>query len=197
MSEATTSANDGKKLFTSSTEAYIYIMVDNCYRKWQAMCEYYAQKGDWRIKLPKKKTKAEKEADAKADKPDQDDGNSGDEDSGDTEIEAIDTLHKARYSSPDEGQAKYGSFSSAGRKEHTRITLLIKEARANHGEEYLQVEVDFLKQYRDENLIFGKTYEEQCKHRGSRKRKAGDGVVLADAGDISDNEEALDLDDDE
>ena len=197
MSEATTSANNGDKLFTASTEAYTYIMVDNCYDKWQAMCEYYAQKGDWRIKLPKKKTKAEKEAAAKAGKPDQDDGGSGDEDSGDTEIDAIDKLHKARYSSPDEGQAKYGSFSSAGRKEHSRVTQLIKVARANHGEDYLQVEVDFLKKYRANNLIFGNTYEEQCKHRGSRKRKAGDGVALADAGDISDNEEALDLDDDE
>ena len=61
MSEATTSPNNGDKLFTASTEAYTYIMVDNCYDKWQAMCEYYAQKGDWRIKLPKKMTKGEKE----------------------------------------------------------------------------------------------------------------------------------------
>ena len=197
MSEATTSANKDDKLFTASTEAYTYIMVDNCYDKWQAMCKLYESKGDWKIKLPKKMTKAQKAAAAKAGKADQEDSGSGDEDSGDREIEAIDSLHAAKYSSPDGGQAKYGSFSSAGRKEHGRIAKLIKAARADHPEEYLAVEVAFLQRFRAANKIAGTTYEEQCKLRGSRKRKAGDGVLLADDGDISDTEEALNLDDDE
>ena len=208
MSEAKLSVGNSvsdKALFLPSTEAYAYIMLDNCSDKWEAMCKHYAAKGDWGKKLPKKVTKAARELAAKAAKDkenvDDDATTNGEDEKDDKDIDAIDQLHKARCSSPDEGQQKYGSFSRAGRDEHGRILKLVKKARKDakdaatekDPDACIQVELDFLKKHREADNIVGKNHAEQCKIKGrNRKRKAGEGVVLVEE-DIGADEEVLDF----
>lgn len=168
------------ELFTSSTEAYIYIMVDNCFNKWHEMCKYYAANGNWKTKLARTRLKKTQREVVDAEN---------------NEL-AIDKMFDAKYSSPDKGQQEFGSFSKAGRIEHKHILTLINQARElPSGQEcqaYRATEVEFLKKYRDANKIKGRTYEEQCKLRGTRKRKrnAGDGAVeIADT--IDEDEEEM------
>ena len=224
MSEATIDPKNSKTIFTASTEAYIYIMVDNCFDKWQAMANYYENEAkDWKVTLPKKVTKTKKrelEAKkkrlaAKKKKP-ATGGDSDDEDDDDDDatvapedeeemvaedelteeqkkILAIDELYKAKYSSADNGQCKWGSFSAAGRVEHKRIQDLIKKERTDNAENYIATEREFLEIFRTNHNILGNTYQEQCKLRGKRKRNAGDGSKVEDE-TLGEDEEELDLD---
>ena len=201
-----------KRLFLPSTEAYAYIMLDNCYVKWEAMCKHYAKKGDWGAPIPKKVTKVVRELAKSKENVDEDatdDGTGSGKPLEDADIEAIDKLHKAKYSSPDEGQQKFGSFSKQGRQEHGRVLNMILKASKDAKKKaedngtpntHLQVELDFLKKYREANNIIGKNHEDQCRIKGkNRKRKAGDGLVVVEDEAIGKDEEklAFDSDDDE
>ena len=222
MSEATIDPKSDKTLFTASTEAYIYIMVDNCFEKWQAMAEYYENEAkDWKATLPKKVTKKKKreleakkkKLAAKNKKKHASGGDSDDEEEDEDDatvdpnemvaedelteeqkrIMEIDQLYKAKYSSADGGQCKWGSFSVEGRVEHKRIQELIKKERTENNYNYITIEKNFLEIFRKNHRIVGNTYVEQCKLRGKRKRNAGDGPKVADDV-LGDNEEELDLD---
>jgi hypothetical protein len=227
MSEAVIDPKNPKTIFTASTEAYIYIMVDNCFDKWQAMAAYYENEAkDWKATLPKKVTKTKKRqleaakkkllAAKNKKKPatggdSDDEEEEGDDDEtvlGDDEEEmvaegelteeqkkilAIDELYKAKYSSADNGQCKWGSFSAAGRVEHKRIQDLIKKERKDNADNYIDTEREFLKIFRKKHKIVGNTYQEQCKLRGKRKRNAGDGSKVEDE-TLGEDEEELDLD---
>ena len=222
MSEATIDPKNAKTLFTASTEAYIYIMVDNCFEKWQAMAEYYDKEAkDWKATLPKKVIKTKKcelEAKkkllaAKNKKKPASGGDSDDEEEEDDDatvppeemvaeeqlteeqkrILAIDELYKVKYSSADGGQCKWGSFSAAGRVEHKRIQDEIKKEREENAENYIGTEREFLDIFRKGHKILGNTYQEQCKLQGKRKRNAGDGSKVEDE-TLGEDEEELDLD---
>jgi len=180
-------------------------MLDNCYVKWEAMCKHDAKKGDWGAPIPKKVTKVAREL-AKLKENvavDDDETTDGTEKPlEDADIEMIDELHQAKYSSPDEGQQKFGSFSRQGRQVHGRILTRIMKARTDAKQTakddgapnlYLQVEHDFLKKYREAHKIIGKTHEEQCLLKSkNRKRKPEDSLVVVDE-DIGEDEEVLDF----
>jgi hypothetical protein len=181
--------DDDILLFPASTEAYIYIMVDNCHTKWHEMAKLLKKRGNFKAKLGvTKKTKAQKKKEAAAAR-----GDDSDEEEAplDCEEANIDAMFEAKYSSAENGQV-FSSFSKDGRKEHARVRKLIETARES--EKYAEVEADFLERYRKEFKIVGSTYAEQCKLKGKNKRKrgAGDGHVIMD-----DQNETLDSDEDE
>jgi len=182
--------DDNILLFPASTEAYIYIMVDNCHTKWHEMAKHLLKKGNFKAKLGvTKKTKAQKKKAATKKAAGHDDDSDDEEAPLDSEEAGIDAMFKAKYSSAENGQV-FSSFSKEGRIEHARIRKDIEEARES--EKYVEVEADFLERYRADNLILGKTYEEHCKLKGKNKRKrgAGDGhLVMEDDNEILDSEE--------
>lgn len=137
----------GKPLFTVSTEAYILIQVENNYSKWLNMCKYYQNQNDFKAKVPKRK---EKDAD----------GNT-----------PPDPLHDAKYTTPDAGQSRYGTFSEAGLDKFEQLLKEINDERKKNGDAYRQLEKDFLVKYRAELQIVGKNAREE----GNRKRRRNPG----------------------
>jgi hypothetical protein len=78
--------------------------------------------------------------------------------------------------------------------EHKRIQLEIMDVRQADPKGYKDKEVKFLNHLREKYNILGQTYEEHCKLRGKRKRRAGDGLTVEEKGELAEGEEELDLD---
>jgi hypothetical protein len=185
---------------------------------WKATLPKKVSKTKKKELLAKMSQKNQKKSAAKKKKPDDEDDDDDDEDDDDDDdddktvdpnemvaedelteeqkkIQEIDQLYKAKYSSAENGQCKWGSFLVEGRLEHKRIQTEIKKERDENAANYIGVEREFLDYFRKQHRIVGNTYLEQCKLRGKRKRNAGDGSKVADEqGVLGKDEVELDLD---
>ena len=138
-----------KQLFTCSTEACIPVQVDNNFTKWMNMCEHYAHKKDYKAELPVRKAKVNNQV-------------------------VPDPMHDAKYTSPLNGQSKYGTYSEAGLDKFEEFMEMISQRRTEHEEEYKDVEKLFLTNYRAELGIAANTAKEEGNQRRRRKpRKDG------------------------
>jgi hypothetical protein len=138
----------GRKLFVASTEAILITLVDNCHSKWAKMWEFWVANGI-KSKIPKKKTKEEK----------QKEGINEDE---------KDEMHDAKYTSSTSGKQTYGTFSLAGLKFFNDLTKKIANHRKDNPKEVHQFEEAYMKDLCKRHKI-----DDQGGKK--RKRKSGEG----------------------
>ena len=141
-----------KKLFTTSTEAFIVTIYDSNHNKWTNMFEYYASENNYRATLPGKKSKQWRK-----DNPGQ-----------------LDPYHDAKYTRQDGGQLEFGSFSDEGMAFYGEVGQEISKRRKEHPKEYLDFEAKFRPRLRQ---ILGRPEEaaNEDKKKGKKGRKTGEG----------------------
>ena len=144
---------DEKKLFVVSTEAFVVTLFDSNYNKWTNMFNYYAEHTNYRINLPKKLTKEEKQS-----KPG-----------------GADPYHDAKYTRQDGGQLELGSFSDEGMDYYDQVAQEIKKERNEKKEEYEQFEAKFRAKLRETHGVSENEEAKDGKKKGKKGRKSGDG----------------------
>ena len=143
---------DGKKLFMTSTEAFVVTIFDSNHNKWSNMFKLYADNGNYNsLKLPAKITKEEKQKDPTL----------------------VDPYHDAKYTRQDGGQLELGSFSDEGMDYYAQVGEKIREQRTKMKKEIAEYEAKLLQKLREKHNVA----DNNGKKKGKAARKSGDGAA--------------------
>lgn len=142
-----------KVLFTASTDAFIYIILDNNWTKWIATAKFLKKAGNWKATLPKQKPKVFNNATKEWERP-------------------PDIMHDAKYTSSDGGQVQNGTFKSEGIKLFSDMMAKVKAARKDNIQAMVDMENKFLPLFRD---MAGKPHQRVQKSGKKKRKSAGDG----------------------
>lgn len=140
---------NGKQLYTPSAEAFIYIILDNNWKKWIAGTKY-CKKHNWPKKIPAQKTKEELAALPQG--------------------QRVDIYHDAKYTRKDGGQQKMGTFSNTGINTYMALAKEIHEQRNKTLAMMVSCEKGFLPKFRELHGIADKDEEKKRKNAGDGKK---------------------------
>lgn len=133
----------GKTLFTCSTEAWGYILFENCRPKWVASAKWIADPANRGKKFPKRNKQNGHEA-----------------------------IHYAKYSCPDGGvkggDEGYTGWNDDGLEHFNEVQKQIYDRRRNHKDDYKAVELAFLTKWKAELGLTEDSHE-----AAKKKKKKG------------------------
>lgn len=146
ISSATILDIEGKavELFTPTTEAFILVLCKSNWKKWHAQGRFKKESGNWKTKIPKLKTKKERE-DGQVDPPE------------------VEEMHKALYSDRNSGQNPFGSFKPVGIQKYLGYVTAIKKNRKARPDEIAEWDKKLLALVRESSELTGKVAKDDKK----------------------------------